>query len=93
MIALSCDSVEDHQGWINDIKAYNGLTDFSYPIIADPSREVAKKYGMLDPVAKDNAGIPLTCRYTHRDPHRTFAKFHSARRRPLTIVDAVVMDR
>ena len=64
MIALSCDSVEDHQGWISDIKAYNGLTDFSYPIIADPSREVAKKYGMLDPVAKDNAGIPLTCRYT-----------------------------
>merc|ERR1712241_1642485 len=62
MIALSCDSVEDHQGWISDIKAYNGLTDFSSPIIADPSREVAKKYGMLDPVAKDNAGIPLTCR-------------------------------
>ena len=69
MIALSCDSVEDHQGWISDIKAYNGLTDFSYPIIADPSREVAKKYGMLDPVAKDNAGIPLTCRYTLLDPH------------------------
>lgn len=62
MIALSCDSVEDHKGWINDIKCYNGLTDFTYPIIADPSREVAKKYGMLDPVAKDNAGIPLTCR-------------------------------
>merc|ERR1711971_527002 len=62
MIALSCDSVEDHNGWINDIKCYNGLTDFTYPIIADPSREVAKKYGMLDPVAKDNAGIPLTCR-------------------------------
>ena len=80
MIALSCDSVEDHNGWINDIKCYNGLTDFTYPIIADPSRwditisemvtqtlyisrEVAKKYGMLDPVAKDNAGIPLTCRW------------------------------
>ena len=38
MIALSCDSVEDHNGWINDIKCYNGLTDFTYPIIADPSR-------------------------------------------------------
>ena len=38
MIALSCDSVEDHNGWINDIKSYNGLTEFSYPIIADPSR-------------------------------------------------------
>ena len=28
-------------------------------------REVAKKYGMLDPVAKDNAGIPLTCRWVN----------------------------
>jgi 1-Cys peroxiredoxin 6 len=23
MIALSCDSVENHKGWIEDIKAYN----------------------------------------------------------------------
>merc|ERR1712189_148602 len=30
--------------------------------IADPKREIAEKYGMLDPVAKDNSGIPLTCR-------------------------------
>ena len=62
MIALSCDSVEDHQGWINDIKAYNGLTDFSYPIIADPKRDVAELYGMMDPDEKDAAGLPLTCR-------------------------------
>merc|ERR1712099_87071 len=39
-----------------------GLTEFAYPIIADPSREIAMKYSMLDPVAKDNAGMPLTCR-------------------------------
>ena len=62
MIALSCDEVEHHKGWIGDILAYNGLTDFSYPIIADPKREIAHKYDMLDPVAKDNSGIPLTCR-------------------------------
>ena len=62
MIALSCDEVESHKGWIGDILEYNGLTEFSYPIIADPNREVAQKYGMLDPVAKSNAGIPLTCR-------------------------------
>ena len=62
MIALSCDEVEAHNGWIGDIKAYNGLTEFAYPIIADPSREIAMKYSMLDPVAKDNAGMPLTCR-------------------------------
>ena len=62
LIALSCDEVESHIGWIDDIKSYNNLPEFSYPIIADPNREVAQKYGMLDPVAKSNAGIPLTCR-------------------------------
>merc|ERR1711983_459715 len=49
MIALSCDEVEAHNGWIGDIKAYNGLTEFAYPIIADPSREIAMKYSILDP--------------------------------------------
>ncbi len=62
LIALSCDSVEDHKGWIEDIKAYNGLGEVSFPIIADPNRDVATLYGMLDPEEKDKAGLPLTCR-------------------------------
>lgn len=61
MIALSCDSAESHNGWINDIKYY---TDgkFSFPIIADPNREIAVSLGMLDPDEKDKAGMPLTAR-------------------------------
>ena len=62
LIALSCDDVESHNGWINDIKAYNNLTEFSYPIIADPKRDIAEQYGMMDPDEKDAKGIPLTCR-------------------------------
>lgn len=36
--------------WVNDIHDYcqDICGDFSYPIIADPSREVAVKFGMLD---------------------------------------------
>jgi len=34
----------------------------TYPIIADEKRELAVRLGMLDPVAKDDKGIPLTCR-------------------------------
>ncbi|XP_002170014.2 peroxiredoxin-6 [Hydra vulgaris] len=61
MIALSCDSVESHNNWICDIKKYtNG--SFSYPIIADPKREIAVSLGMLDPDEKDKQGMPLTCR-------------------------------
>ena len=62
LIALSCDDVESHNGWINDIKAYNNLSEFSYPIIADPKRDIAEQYGMMDPDEKDAKGIPLTCR-------------------------------
>ena len=50
------------QGWIEDIKAYNKLDKFSYPIIADPKRDVATLYGMMDPDEKDAKGMPLTCR-------------------------------
>merc|ERR1711868_106975 len=38
MIALSCDEVESHKGWIGDILEYNGLTEFSYLIIAADRR-------------------------------------------------------
>lgn len=62
LIALSCDSVESHMGWTKDINAYTGQSDFNFPIIADPKRDLAVKLGMLDPVEKDSAGLPLTCR-------------------------------
>ena len=62
LIALSCDDVESHKGWIEDIKAYNGLEKFSYPIIADPKRDIAMALGMMDADEKDKKGLPLTCR-------------------------------
>merc|ERR1712154_205224 len=62
LIALSCDEVESHIGWIDDIKSYNNLPEFSYPIIADPKRNVAEMYGMMDPDEKDAKGIALTAR-------------------------------
>ncbi|XP_071452187.1 peroxiredoxin-6 [Hetaerina americana] len=64
VIALSCDSVESHKGWIEDIKIYarHGGEGFPYPIVADESRELAVQLGMLDPAEKDKDGLPLTCR-------------------------------
>merc|ERR1719495_1643570 len=61
MIALSVDSVDEHNGWIGDIKNYtNG--SFEYPIISDPNRDLAVKLGMIDPDEKDKAGMPVTAR-------------------------------
>jgi len=61
MIALSVDSAEHHNGWIEDIKNYtNG--SFNYPILCDPKRELGVKLGMIDPDEKDAAGMPVTAR-------------------------------
>ena len=63
MIALSCDSVDSHRTWIEDIKAYGKLSgDFPYPIIDDAKRELAVKLNMLDRDEIGSAGLPLTCR-------------------------------
>jgi len=75
-IALSCDSVESHRAWTDDVIAYCRQKNPSccpsgdggcesklpYPIIADEKRELAVKFGMLDPDELDDKGVPLTCR-------------------------------
>ena len=53
VIALSVDPLESHQGWIKDINETQKVT-VNYPIIADPSREVANLYGMIHPKALDS---------------------------------------
>ena len=55
-IALSVDSVDDHNGWIPDInETQNTAVDF--PIIADPARKVAELYDMIHPNALDNLTV------------------------------------
>ena len=61
--AISCDVVESHKGWIEDIKSSQGINcEFPFPIIADPGRDLAVKFGMLDPDEKDAKGLPTTAR-------------------------------
>ncbi|XP_063700457.1 peroxiredoxin-6 [Culicoides brevitarsis] len=63
-IALSCDSVDSHKKWIEDIKCYGKCSNeaFPYPIIDDEKRELAVKLNMLDKDEIGKAGLPLTCR-------------------------------
>ena len=61
LMAISCDSVEDHTGWCTDICANSGVA-VTFPIISDPTRETAVLLGMLDEDEKDGAGIPATVR-------------------------------
>lgn len=62
VIAISCDSVEDHKAWSVDVCSNASIDELGYPIIADPSREIAVKLGMLDPDEKTAAGLPATAR-------------------------------
>lgn len=61
--ALSCNDVSSHNEWLEDVVAHceNKVT-VDFPIIADPTREVAVKFGMLDPTNKDKFELPLTAR-------------------------------
>ncbi len=56
-IAVSVDSVDDHQAWVGDIEETQG-TAVNFPIIADPDRVVADLYDMIHP----NADNTLTVR-------------------------------
>jgi len=64
LIALSCDSVEDHCGWGKDVMTYAGQGDkkLPFPIIADKDRHLAVKFGMVDPDERTASGLALTAR-------------------------------
>lgn len=63
LATLSADPVESHTKWLEDVVAHceNNVT-IDFPIIADPTREISVKYGMLDPGNLDMDNLPLTIR-------------------------------
>ena len=56
VLAVSVDPLDSHKGWINDINETQQCT-VSYPIIADPDRQVANLYDMIHPNALDNMTV------------------------------------
>ncbi len=56
IIALSVNSVDDHEGWINDINETQNA-NLAFPMIADPERKVSELYDMIHPNALDNMTV------------------------------------
>lgn len=56
VIAISVDPLDSHEGWIKDINETQN-TNVNFPIIADPSKEVANLYDMIHPNASDTATV------------------------------------
>ncbi|GEQ66382.1 hypothetical protein JCM33374_g45 [Metschnikowia sp. JCM 33374] len=47
LLGLSTEDVDSHNAWIKDIEDVTGGNPFSFPIIADPKKEIAFKYDMV----------------------------------------------
>ncbi len=56
VFGVSVDPIDDHHAWIGDIKDTQGVA-LNFPLIADPNREVASKYGMIHPNANDTLTV------------------------------------
>jgi len=53
VIALSVDSVADHNAWMGDVEETQGCS-VGYPVLADTDRKVSDLYGMIHPKADPN---------------------------------------
>ena len=56
IIGLSVSSLEDHEGWSEDIADTQG-TPLNFPVIADPDHKVADLYDMIHPNADDTLTV------------------------------------
>lgn len=57
VLALSVDSVDSHQGWIQDINQTQSV-ELQFPIIADEDKSISEAYDMIHP----NASATFTVR-------------------------------
>ncbi|KAL4387695.1 hypothetical protein GQ457_09G024830 [Hibiscus cannabinus] len=65
LLGFSCDDVQSHKEWIKDVEAYTPGCKVTYPIVADPSREIIKQLNMVDPNERDSSGNQLPSRALH----------------------------
>ncbi len=56
MMAISVDTVDQHNAWIGDIEETQSCT-MNFPIIADPDRTVANLYDMIHPNSLENMTV------------------------------------
>jgi thioredoxin-dependent peroxiredoxin len=56
VIGLSCDPVDAHHKWAQDIEETQGYAP-NFPMIADADRTVANLYGMIHPNASDTVTV------------------------------------
>jgi len=56
VIGLSVDALDNHAGWVEDIRDATGAS-LNFPLIADPDRTVSDLYDLIHPNASDTATV------------------------------------
>mmetsp|Transcript_33901 Transcript_33901/g.60972 ORF Transcript_33901/g.60972 Transcript_33901/m.60972 type:complete len:581 (+) Transcript_33901:98-1840(+) len=66
LVGLSCDSLQNHQQWSEDVTAVSGKpgTDIGFPLIADETRQVAELLGMVGKRAEMRGTVGRTASLT-----------------------------
>lgn len=64
LLGHSCDSLQKHRKWLEDIRSYfrNIPLEFPYPIISDETRELALRLDMFDEANHWNPDVATTIR-------------------------------
>ncbi|KAL3731206.1 hypothetical protein ACJRO7_028132 [Eucalyptus globulus] len=65
LLGFSCDEVKSHKAWIKDIEAFTSRAKVTYPIIANPNREIIKELNLVEPEEKDASGKQVPSRALH----------------------------
>lgn len=60
LIGVSADSLYSHLAWLRTIHDMAGVT-VSFPVVEDPTMEIARAYGMIAPDAEDAGAMRMTC--------------------------------
>ncbi|WP_066557795.1 peroxiredoxin [Croceicoccus bisphenolivorans] len=60
MIGVSADSLYSHLAWIRMIRDMAGV-EVSFPVVEDPTMEIARAYGMIGCSAQDAGAMRMTC--------------------------------
>ena len=60
LIGISADSLYSHLAWLRAIHDMAGVT-VSFPVVEDPTMEIARAYGMIAPDAEDAGAMRMTC--------------------------------
>lgn len=58
-ICLSIDSIEDHKGWVEDVKHVSGCT-VPFPLVADEDGAISEQIGTLNALREHPAAPQLT---------------------------------